>query len=143
MAADKPHQYGAAWSTRRLSNQDFSLHFKFRVSGSAQKWSGDSLALWLAKDKIGKQGDVFGISEEFVGIGVVFDSHDKMDKTGKHRDIRVLINDGTKKEAELVVETRGCNANFRFDELILEGSPYKITDIMRSGMISMSFSPRG
>ena len=113
------------------------------MSGSAQNWSGDSLALWLAKDKIGKQGDVFGICEEFVGIGVVFDSNDKMDKTGKHRDIRVLINDGPKKEAELVVETRGCNANFRFDELILEGSPYEITDIMRSGMIFMSFSPRG
>lgn len=36
--------------------------------------------------------------------------------TGRHRDVAVILNNGTRSYEDMIANMEGCNANVRFDE---------------------------
>lgn len=62
-------------------------------------------AFWFTQDKGDYDGDVFGSSDQWVGLGVFFDS---FDNDNKHNNpyIMAIVNDGTRKYDHLKYE---CN----------------------------------
>ncbi|CAM9607816.1 unnamed protein product, partial [Sphacelaria rigidula] len=51
LTPDKPQQYGTLWTRSSVGSSDFSLEWKFRISGSEKGSYGDTLALIISNSK--------------------------------------------------------------------------------------------
>lgn len=86
-------QKGAVW-TKEKSNFDWwEIDVAFRVSGRG-RIGADGLAIWFVSEKGDYNGEVFGSSDRWNGLGIFFDS---FDNDNKHNNpyIMSVINDGT------------------------------------------------
>ncbi|CAN0240733.1 unnamed protein product, partial [Ectocarpus sp. 12 AP-2014] len=65
-----------------------------------------------------------GIDEKFTGLVIVANTNrqllnkDKLpgEPMGRHRDVSVIANNGTRNYGNLIDSLEGCTANVRFDE---------------------------
>lgn len=122
MTPDKPEQYGTLWTRSSVGTPDFSIEWKFRISGSEKSSYGDSLALIISDTKY-KAGRFFGFTEVFEGLAVVINTNRNLisynkpgEPSGRHRDVTIVANNGTRNLDNLLAGLEGCNANVRFDE---------------------------
>lgn len=85
-------QKGAVWTKEKTSFEWWEIDVAFRVSGRGRV-GADGLAIWFTTEKGDYNGDVFGSSDKWNGLGIFFDS---FDNDNKHNNpyIMAVINDG-------------------------------------------------
>ncbi|XP_315413.4 protein ERGIC-53 [Anopheles gambiae] len=87
-------QKGAIWTKQKTNFDWWEVEIVFRVSGRG-RIGADGLAFWYTAEKGSYLGDVFGSSDQWVGLGIFFDS---FDNDNKHNNpyISAVLNDGTR-----------------------------------------------
>jgi len=87
-------QKGAIWTKNPINFDNWEVELSFRVTGRG-RIGADGLAFWYTQSKGGYDGDVFGSTDKWVGLGVFFDS---FDNDNKHNNpyIMAVLNDGSK-----------------------------------------------
>ncbi|KAJ8973047.1 hypothetical protein NQ317_011327 [Molorchus minor] len=108
-------QKGAIW-TKQLTNFDWwEVDIAFRITGRG-RIGADGLAFWYTQNRGSYDGDVFGSSDRWSGLGVIFDS---FDNDNKHNNpyIMAMVNDGTKnfdhQNDGSTQQLAGCLKDFR------------------------------
>lgn len=74
--------------------------------------------------KVGQNTQFFGIDEGFVGMAVIINTNRVLlsknrkegEPMGRHRDVSIVLNNGTRTYHDLIGNLEGCTANVRFDE---------------------------
>ncbi|KRT85772.1 hypothetical protein AMK59_761, partial [Oryctes borbonicus] len=108
-------QKGAIWTKVPITFDYWEVDVAFRVTGRGRV-GADGLAFWYTLNKGSYDGDVFGSSDKWVGLGVFFDS---FDNDNKHNNpyIMAVLNDGTKlfdhKQDGTTQLLAGCLRDFR------------------------------
>lgn len=87
-------QKGAIWTKQKTTFDWWEIDISFRISGRGRV-GADGLAFWFTSEKGDYNGNVFGSSDRWNGLGIFFDS---FDNDNKHNNpyIYGVINDGTK-----------------------------------------------
>lgn len=96
LTPDQQSKKGSLWSREVLDVPSFSTILKFRISGKGKDLFGDGMAIWFVQQGYYIEGDLHGFQDDFVGIGVVFDTFKNSEHLDSHRDVTVLINNGEK-----------------------------------------------
>jgi len=88
-------QKGAVWTKAKTSFDWWEVDIAFRISGRG-RIGADGLAFWYTTEKGDYNGEVFGASDRWNGLGLFFDS---FDNDNKHNNpyIMAVINDGNRK----------------------------------------------
>ncbi|XP_060521569.1 protein ERGIC-53 [Cylas formicarius] len=108
-------QKGAIWTKQPINFDWFEVEIAFRISGRG-RIGADGMAFWYTQNKGSYDGNVFGSSDKWVGLGVFFDS---FDNDNKHNNpyIMAVLNDGTKQfdhQADgTTQQLAGCLRDFR------------------------------
>ncbi|SPP85426.1 protein ERGIC-53 [Drosophila guanche] len=87
-------QKGAIWTKTQTNFDWWDVEIVFRVTGRG-RIGADGLAFWYTTEKGDYNGPVFGSSDRWNGLGIIFDS---FDNDNKHNNpyISAVVNDGTK-----------------------------------------------
>ena len=96
LTPDLQSKKGAIWSREPLDVPSFSAVLKFRISGKGKDLFGDGMAVWLVQQGYYIEGDLHGFQDDFIGIGILFDTFRNTEHPEAHRDVTILINDGEK-----------------------------------------------
>ncbi|KAG5178459.1 legume-like lectin family-domain-containing protein [Tribonema minus] len=142
---DKPHQLGHVWSRTTLDSDDFSVIWKFRISGRQSETFGDFLALSITTAPRYAEGDAYRQKADFTGVMVVVDTNPN-DKAGaNHFDVSIVYNDGSR--ADAVQNLEGCIAPLRFHEgrddfNVLKASRLRIKYTAATRMLEVDMDPR-
>jgi hypothetical protein len=105
---------------QRSSHFEFLVWFlfpplkSFSVIGQGKNLFGDGIAMWVTQQSHYNAGDIHGSVEKFVGVGFVFDTFRNTERAGAHKDVTILINDGTKNLDDMTKVPMGCDAKFRY-----------------------------
>nr|XP_018914726.1 PREDICTED: protein ERGIC-53 isoform X1 [Bemisia tabaci] len=85
---------GAIWTKAATDFDWWEVDIVFRITGRGRV-GADGLAFWYTTQKGNYDGPVFGSSDNWVGLGVFFDS---FDNDNKHNNpyILAVVNDGSK-----------------------------------------------
>lgn len=131
LTPDRQSKKGALWSRKALGVPDFSTVLKFRISGQGKNFFGDGIGLWFVQQGYYVEGNLHGFQEKFVGVGIIFDTFRNTENLAAHRDVTVLINDGSKTYEMMTSDVIGCNTNVRYhadraDFSVLDASRAKI-----------------
>jgi mannose-binding lectin 2 len=131
LTPDRQSKKGAVWSRRAVGVPSFSTVLKFRISGQGKMFFGDGVGLWFVQQSFYNEGDLHGFQEKFSGIGIIFDTFKNTENLASHRDVTVLVNDGTKTYEMMTADVQGCNTNVRYhaqraDFSVLDASRAKI-----------------
>ncbi|KAG5891661.1 hypothetical protein JTB14_020079 [Gonioctena quinquepunctata] len=108
-------QKGAIWIKQPINFEWWEVDISFRVTGRG-RIGADGLAFWYTQNKGDYNGDVFGSSDRWVGLGLFFDS---FDNDNKHNNpyIMAVLNDGTKnfdhQNDGTTQQLGGCLRDFR------------------------------
>lgn len=73
LASDLPSQAGWIFSRVPLTATNWEIEIEFKISGQGNLF-GDGMAMWVTKDRA-QQGDVFGMKDNFEGLGIFFDTY--------------------------------------------------------------------
>ncbi|KAI1854820.1 hypothetical protein JX265_002459 [Neoarthrinium moseri] len=73
LTSDRPSQNGWLFSRVPLTATNWEIEVEFKIHGKNQLY-GDGFAMWLTKER-GKQGNVFGHSDNFEGLGLFVDTY--------------------------------------------------------------------
>lgn len=121
LTTDRQSKSGFLWfKGGTMEMDDFSLIFTFRISGSGSRLFGDGIALWLTDKNSHVAGDNHGFAEYFTGIGIIFDTFVNPERASSHKDVTLVLNDGTKsmplqRQLKGVSGTLGCTSkNIRY-----------------------------
>jgi len=105
---------GQVWSKTKSTSENFELEVTFRVSGRG-RIGADGLAIWYTKER-GSEGPVFGSSDKWDGLALIFDSFDN-DNQHNNPYILAMVNDGTKQYDHntdgSMQQIGGCLRDFR------------------------------
>ncbi|KAL4712209.1 hypothetical protein ACJJTC_011070 [Scirpophaga incertulas] len=87
-------QKGAIWSKQPINFDWWEVDIMFKVTGRG-RIGADGLAFWYTTTRGEYTGEVFGSSDQWNGLGLIFDS---FDNDNKHNNpyIMAVVNDGTK-----------------------------------------------
>mmetsp|Transcript_21464 Transcript_21464/g.48610 ORF Transcript_21464/g.48610 Transcript_21464/m.48610 type:complete len:430 (-) Transcript_21464:197-1486(-) len=132
LTPDRQSKKGAIWSRQALRVPDFSAILQFRISGQGKTFFGDGVALWITQHGYHVDGIVHGSTEHFVGLGVVFDTFKNTERLQSHRDVTVLINDGTKTYELMTEDVLGCSAKVRYHA---ERADFSVTQSSRAKVV--------
>ncbi|XP_023935300.1 protein ERGIC-53 [Bicyclus anynana] len=108
-------QKGAIWTRTPISFDWWEVDIMFKVTGRG-RIGADGLAFWYTSARGEYNGDVFGSSDRWNGLGVIFDS---FDNDNKHNNpyVMAVLNDGTKnfdhKSDGATQLLSGCLRDFR------------------------------
>ncbi|CAH0552175.1 unnamed protein product [Brassicogethes aeneus] len=108
-------QKGAIWTKNPINFDNWDVDISFRVTGRG-RIGADGLAFWYTQNKGAYDGNVFGSSDQWVGLGLFFDS---FDNDNKHNNpyIMAVVNDGTKEfdhaQDGTTQQLAGCLRDFR------------------------------
>ncbi|KAJ0170116.1 hypothetical protein K1T71_014044 [Dendrolimus kikuchii] len=108
-------QKGAIWSKQPINFDWWEVDIMFKVTGRG-RIGADGLAFWYTTQKGDYTGEVFGSSDRWNGLAVIFDS---FDNDNKHNNpyIMAVVNDGTKtfdhKSDGATQLLSGCLRDFR------------------------------
>ena len=104
LTPDLQSKRGAIWSREPLDVPSFSAVLKFRISGKGKDLFGDGMAVWLVQQGYYIEGDLHGFQDDFIGVGILFDTFKNTEHPEAHKDVTILINDG-EKTWEMMTET--------------------------------------
>lgn len=116
LTPDRQSKKGALWATRSIGTSEISVALKFRISGQGKKYFGDGMALWLTDSRSYRMGDFHGSTEKFKGIGVIIDTFKNAEMSSYHKDITVVINEGSSDQEQMLTSSIGCNGDIRYHE---------------------------
>lgn len=128
LTPDRQSKKGSVWSRKALGVPSASAVLKFRISGQGKNFFGDGLALWFVQSSYWVEGDLHGLNEKFTGVGIVMDTFKNTETLAQHRDVTVLVNDGTRTREVMMEKPVGCNANVRYHS---ERADFSVTDSSR------------
>ncbi len=114
LTPDRQSKKGALWSRRNLGVDRFTSTLKFRISGQGRSFFGDGIGLWVTSSAYYTEGDLHGTQEHFYGVGIIFDTFKNTENLAQHRDVTILVNDGSKTVEHMVEDVKGCTANVRY-----------------------------
>jgi mannose-binding lectin 2 len=122
------------WSRKALAVDNFSSLLKFRISGQGKNFFGDGLAIWIVQQGYYVDGNLHGFIDRFTGVGIIFDTFKNTENLAQHRDVTILINDGTKTLDQMYSDNHviGCDANVRYHA---ERADFKVTDQSRAKIV--------
>ena len=106
LTPDQQSKTGALWSREMLDVPSFSSTLKFRISGKGKDLYGDGIAVWIVQQGYFIEGDLHGFQEDFIGVGIIFDTFRNTENLMAHRDVTVLINDGDKTWAMMTEDVK-------------------------------------
>jgi len=107
-------QKGRIWSKDMTNFDWWEVDLTFRVTGRG-RIGADGLAFWYSAAK-GVEGPVYGSNDQWIGLGVFFDS---FDNDNKHNNpyISAMVNDGSKvydhQNDGSTQQLAGCLRDFR------------------------------
>lgn len=87
-------RYGYVWNNVISEMSDWSVVLEFQVNG-LPSGGADGFAFWYS-DKSETIGSVYGSTDYWVGLGIMFDTFNN-DNVGRNPIITAVYNDGTKK----------------------------------------------
>ncbi|XP_039747820.1 protein ERGIC-53 [Pararge aegeria] len=108
-------QKGAIWTRTPINFDWWEVDVMFKVTGRG-RIGADGLAFWYTTARGEYTGEVFGSSDRWNGLGVIFDS---FDNDNKHNNpyVMAVVNDGTKnfdhKSDGATQLLSGCLRDFR------------------------------
>jgi mannose-binding lectin 2 len=73
LASDLPSRSGYLFSKIPLTATNWEIEFEFKIDGKGSLHA-DGMALWVTKQRA-QQGDVFGHTNNFEGLGIFFDTY--------------------------------------------------------------------
>jgi lectin, mannose-binding 2 len=114
LTPDRQSKKGALWSRKAVGVPSLSTVLKFRISGQGKQFFGDGIGLWVVQQSYHIAGNVHGFMENFHGVGVIFDTFKNTENIAAHRDVTILVNDGTKSYEMMTENVQGCNAALRY-----------------------------
>lgn len=85
-------QKGAIWTKQTTNFEWWNVDIVFRVTGRG-RIGADGLAFWYTSEKGSYDGEVFGSSDRWKGLGLFFDSFDN-DNNHNNPYIMAVVNDG-------------------------------------------------
>ncbi|XP_072937803.1 protein ERGIC-53 [Epargyreus clarus] len=87
-------QKGAIWTKQPINFDWWEVDIMFKVTGRG-RIGADGLAFWYTTQRGDYNGDVFGSSDRWNGLAIIFDS---FDNDNKHNNpyIMAVLNDGTR-----------------------------------------------
>lgn len=153
LTPDRQSHRGFLWNTEAVPTPDWSATVRFRVSGQGRSLFGDGFAFWFTQDAMHRDGPVHGYTDTYTGFGVLFDTFRNTESGHVHKDVSLLVNDGSggKTTDEGLVmhdgEPVGCDGDFRFHEgrddfnIATAKSAAKIS--YRGGKVSVELDLRG
>eukprot|EP00164_Ancoracysta_twista_P000316 GFYU01000439.1.p1 GENE.GFYU01000439.1~~GFYU01000439.1.p1 ORF type:complete len:588 (-),score=188.10 GFYU01000439.1:95-1858(-) len=107
-------QSGYLWCAEQMMMHNWQIVMEFKVAGPENP-GADGLAMWYV-DEPAANGPVFGMADQFVGLGVFFDTYDN-DERNNNPYVLAMVNDGTIKYDHendgLPNKLAGCIADFR------------------------------
>ncbi len=130
LTPDRQSKKGAVWARKAVGVEDLSAILKFRISGQGKNFFGDGIAMWFTDSSYYTEGDLHGFDETFTGVGIVVDTFKNTERLAQHRDITVLVNDGSR-TFELMTDSenlQGCNINVRYHN---ERADFSVQDASR------------
>ncbi|CAJ0960082.1 unnamed protein product, partial [Mesorhabditis belari] len=96
LTRDQRSMRGTLWSRNRIQERDWEAQASIRIYGSSGKLHAEGIALWYLADPA-LPGPVFGVNENFKGIGIFFDTYkNDVNNHDAYPRISVVLNDGTK-----------------------------------------------
>lgn len=105
---------GAIWTKNPINFMWWEIEMVFRVNGRG-RLGADGLALWYTAQKM-TEGNTFGSSDQWGGLGIFFDSFDN-DNRNNNPYIMAMLNDGTKtydhESDGISQQLAGCLRDFR------------------------------
>lgn len=132
LTPDRQSKKGAVWSRKALGTPSFSSILKFRISGQGKNFFGDGIAFWIVQQGYYSEGNLHGFEERFTGVGIIFDTFKNTENIAAHRDVTVLVNDGTRSYELMTQDVQGCNANFRYHA---DRADFSVTDATRAKIV--------
>ncbi|KAG5421641.1 hypothetical protein I9W82_000733 [Candida metapsilosis] len=89
-----PHSVSNMFSKMPIQAESFEMELTFHIHNTEAKHGlvGDGLAVWFL-DKPSQIGDVFGVRNEFTGLGIMMDTY-KNGKRGQFPFVNLMMGDG-------------------------------------------------
>ena len=107
-----PSQAGWIFSKVPLTATNWEIEFEFTIHGTGNLF-GDGMAMWVTKDRA-QPGSVFGMKDEFEGLGVFFDTYKNNRPGTVFPYVMAMIGDGKTKYDQAndgkANELAGCSA---------------------------------
>lgn len=141
LTPDRQSKSGWTWSRTALGLDELSLVWKFRISGQGRTLFGDGIALWLTpntNDGVVSTATAFhGGPSRFTGVAIVVDTFRNAETAHAHRDVAVLVSDGTRLAQDIVnvattAELPGCDADVRYHETRADFSVFNVSRLRLS-----------
>jgi hypothetical protein len=110
LTPDKPSKTGWIFNTSPAESGDWTAIFRFRISGKSEKLSGDGMAFWFTDTQSFRPGRIFGSTDIFRGIGIVFDT---FVNDHSHKDVMVVVGNGVDPVSLTDGQFPGCESQFR------------------------------
>ncbi|KAK6454463.1 concanavalin A-like lectin/glucanase domain-containing protein [Scheffersomyces xylosifermentans] len=93
LTSDRAHQVGNMFAKMPIQAESFEMELTFHIhSRSSHGLIGDGFAVWLL-DRKSDIGDVFGVQNNFNGLGVMLDTY-KNGKRGHFPFVNLMLGDG-------------------------------------------------
>ena len=128
LTPDRQSKRGGIWCRTETATDSLSTVLKFRISGQAKNFFGDGIGFWFTSDHFHNEGELHGSHEKFHGVGIIIDTFRNTENFATHRDITLLINDGTRTYEQMTESVIGCNTNVRFHN---DRADFSVTDASR------------
>eukprot|EP00518_Triparma_eleuthera_P016576 CAMPEP_0197547178 /NCGR_PEP_ID=MMETSP1320-20131121/1581_1 /TAXON_ID=91990 /ORGANISM="Bolidomonas sp., Strain RCC2347" /LENGTH=411 /DNA_ID=CAMNT_0043106895 /DNA_START=158 /DNA_END=1393 /DNA_ORIENTATION=+ len=110
LTPDRQSKRGTLWSRSNVgAYSEVSATLTFRISGQGSKLFGDGIGMWLTTSPRPTQGSLHGMDAKFEGIAVIIDTFKNVEHGQQHRDVTLLINDGSTEAEVGTEEVLGCN----------------------------------
>ncbi|CAD2219554.1 Legume-like lectin family/Bacterial lectin/Legume lectin domain containing protein, putative [Angomonas deanei] len=96
LTPDTANMAGQLWNTQQLDLHAFEIRMGFRIYHDLSQMKraslhGDGLVLWLLYSIPSQTGPIYGLPNDFDGIGIVFDTYDN-DNDRKNPKIGLITN---------------------------------------------------
>ncbi|KAI5958171.1 hypothetical protein KGF57_002526 [Candida theae] len=140
-----PHSVSNMFSKMPIQAESFEMELTFHIHNTEAKHGlvGDGLAVWFL-DKPSDIGDVFGVRNEFTGLGIMMDTY-KNGKRGQFPFVNLMMGDGQARynKATDGYETRlaGCSAKALVNPSSKETKMRLV--YIKNGYLSIDFNYNG
>jgi len=146
LTPDRQNKKGAVYTSTMLDFPAATLLMEFRISGQAKQFFGDGLALWISTQFFSVFGPFHGFSEQFKGVGIIIDTFENTEWA--HKDVTVVMNDGTKDLKTMKSKLEGCSGELRFHDKRADFNPESDTAALRvsllpNGTMNVQISGKG
>ncbi|KAI8485619.1 Vesicular integral-membrane protein VIP36 [Branchiostoma belcheri] len=118
LTPDHQSRRGSLWNQVPCFVRDWEMHIHFKVHGLGSSLFGDGFAVWYVKDRM-QLGPVFGNKDNFVGLGIFFDTYSNHNGPHNHQHpyVSAMVNNGSltydHDRDGTHTQLAGCHAQFR------------------------------